>query len=309
MLCSFYLVGMSGFPICSPARRSSNHFTSRSYSIMNLFQILTNKNAVLRKLGGQHDQICVKMTYPNRTPYTFSFLLSNDMYHMEKLKIRFLDLPPGERIIKRVNGHITLSYSFARWCPIVPSRFQLPFLNAEMIGQQFPLLRILDRKPGLADILREGSRIKVFRMKDAILHSYLYDMRFLTLIILQLGFALWWALVPEQFFLHPSVLTSPSFLQPSSDIRSLYDVIVDTFREKVCSSHPGENRPLPCQCGSPLNKSAEEIFAKPSFDPLQEIDKNARMKAIATYLARIVIVLTLSESISHRGVFLDIQYF
>ena len=66
-----------------------------------------------------------------------------------------------------------------------------------------PLLRTLDRKPGLADILslRDTSRIQVFRLQDAILHSYMYDIRFIKILCLFLGFYLWWALAPEPLFL------------------------------------------------------------------------------------------------------------
>lgn len=111
----------------------------------------------------------------------------------------------GGRLIKCYQDKQTLVYSFAPWCPVVPNRRMLPFLNDEVIGRKMPLLRTLDIKPGLADILRDTSRIEVFRLQDAILHSYIYYIRFLIVLCLLLGFSLWWALV-----LKPLSLSSPN---------------------------------------------------------------------------------------------------
>lgn len=198
-----------------------------------------------------------------------------------------------------VGGHETLVSSYLRWCPVVPNRRQLPFLNDEVIRRQMPLLRTLDIKPGLADILRESSRIKVFRFQDAIHHSYIYDIRFLIRLCLVLGILIWWALAPEPLFLQPLALTSPN-------LQFLNNVVNDTYIYQVCSSHPGSNRSLPCSCGSPLNNEAKVLFPEPPFDPLgQNIGQPARMNAIAIHFASLVLVLALSESASHQGIYIN----
>lgn len=93
------------------------------------------------------------------------------------------------------SGMPTLVFSFGPWGPVVANRRQLPFLMDSVRGRM-PLLRSPDRKPGLADITRERSRVKEFRLQDGILYSYLRDMRFVLVICLALGFSIWWAMAP-----------------------------------------------------------------------------------------------------------------
>lgn len=190
-----------------------------------------------------------------------------------------------------------------RRSPVVPNRRMLPFLNDSVIGRKMPLLRTLDRKPGLADITRDTSRIKAFRLKDAILYSYIKDIRFVIFLSLVIGFTIWTSLVPEPLTLKPLVLAAPN-------LQYLTNMVIETYIDKVCSSHPGEEIPLPCSCGSPLNNETKVFFPKvtPPFDPLgiEEKVHPRRMKAIVTYFATMLLVLALSESASHHSIYLNI---
>lgn len=268
-----------------------------------LFHLLTSKKAVLRQFHPSNrprvDLVCVKMKDPFNTDVTFSSLYQEDYLKKDRLKFQLSTVPIGGKLIKYYQGVQTLIYSFAPWCPVVANMRQLPFLKDSVRGRRMPLLRLLDKKPGLADITRETSRIKAFRLQDAILYSYILDLRFILVLCLALGFSIWWAMAPESLLLKPEALASPN-------IRCIYNVIIDTFVTKVCSTHP--NMSLPCECGSPLNNEVRELFAEPTFDPLL-IDKGnpARMRALAVYFASILIVLALSESASHHGVYLNLS--
>jgi hypothetical protein len=55
--------------------------------------------------------------------------------------------------------------------------------------RSFFFLRSPDRKPGFADINRETSRIKAFRLSDAIVYSYWKDMRFVLALCAMIGFS------------------------------------------------------------------------------------------------------------------------
>lgn len=59
--------------------------------------------------------------------------------------------------------------------------------------------RISSERPGLPDIERVGSRIKWFRLREALLYSYCRDLRFVLAFCGMLGFSLWWYLAPEPF--------------------------------------------------------------------------------------------------------------
>lgn len=86
----------------------------------------------------------------------------------------------------------------------------------------------------------------------------------------------------------------------------LYHSIIDTFYTKVCISHP--NISLPCECGSPINNETQILFDEPSFDPLLIDQGNPkRMKALAVYFSYIILLLAISESVSHHGVYLNLD--
>ncbi|KAF3965442.1 hypothetical protein CMV_010366 [Castanea mollissima] len=119
---------------------------------------------------------------------------------------------------------------------------QLPF----HIERGRKVLRSPERKQGLADVTREMSRIKEFRLNDALLYSYMYDLRFALLTCLVIGFSIWWMAVPEPLLESPKALCSPN-------LEMLVNVARDTYVNKVCSTH---SLPSPCECGEPLNNSA-----------------------------------------------------
>lgn len=194
-------------------------------------------------------------------------------------------IPAHELTMKRKIGFC----SIVPWVAHVSNRKQLPFKIAG--GQK--ILRSPDRKEGLADIMRTSSRIKEFKLSDAIIYSHIRDGRFLLLVCLLLGFALWWYLAPEQLLVKPGALAAP-------DIGVLVQVCRDTFIHHICSIH---HVPSPCDhCNEPLNKEARILFEnKDCFDPLQ-IDNQSRVRAFAVFVAAIVISLALTESVSVNGV-------
>lgn len=178
------------------------------------------------------------MTDPHTTSYayTFSNLFRHDMEHIEIFKNKLLNLSPNEKLIKYCHGIPTLVYSYMPWCRVVPNRRMLPFLNDEVIGRKMPLLRTRDIKPGLGGILRDNSRIKEFRLQDAILHSYIYDIRFISALCVLLGFYIWCTFAPEPLVLQPLSLSA------DPKIEYLNNIVTDTYVNKICSSHPGRDK-------------------------------------------------------------------
>lgn len=143
-------------------------------------------------------------------------------------------------------------YSAVQWEALTANPNHLPFKIAE--GHSFFV-----QKKGLADALREGCRVKSFRLCDALNYSYSSDLRFVHIFCLLLGFAIWWDSVPPEVLYHPGVLSSP-------DIKEVVRVAKDTFEYHICSDH---QVPTPCPCGEPLNKAANHLLVKKEcFDPL-----------------------------------------
>jgi len=103
---------------------------------------------------------------------------------------------------------------------------------------------------GLADATRQTSRIKEFLLSDAIVYSYVWDIRFVLLICLLTGFSFWSFLTSEPLLLKPEALSSP-------DLELEVRVVKDTLVDHVCSTH---GVPSPCDCGEPLNKAAQDLF-------------------------------------------------
>lgn len=141
---------------------------------------------------------------------------------------------------------------------------------------------------GFKNIPPVSSRIIDFRLRDAIAFSLKRDIRFSIAILSILGFTIWWGIAPEPLLLKPEALISP-------DIHTLYTVAKDTFINKVCSSHPLISSP--CECGEPLNNEAKHLL-NTTFDPLGIEKPHARAKALAVYIAAILITVALSESVS-----------
>ena len=86
-------------------------------------------------------------------------------------------------------------------------------------------MRSPDRKQGLADINRETSRIKSFRLRDAVVYSYWRDPRFVLVVCAMIGITAWWALAPEPLLLKPEALAAP-------DLELLSKVVKDTLKKK-----------------------------------------------------------------------------
>lgn len=171
------------------------------------------------------------------------------------------------------------------WTPHTANMSQLPF----HIERGRKVLRSPERKQGLADVTRETGRIKEFRLNDALLYSYMYDLRFALLTCLVIGFSIWWMAVPEPLLESPMALCSP-------DLKMLVNVARDTYVNKVCSTH---SLPSPCECGEPLNNAARYILEKDEFDPIHLHPNKTR--AVSIYIAAIVLSLALAESVTTEG--------
>lgn len=149
-------------------------------------------------------------------------------------------------------------FSIGPWLPCKLKPEQLPF-RIDDRGTA-PLLRSPERKRGLPDIQDQTSRIKEFRLKHAILFSYVRDLRFVSFLCLILGVTIWWASAPEPLLHKPAAICAP-------DIGLLCRVVKETFVNHVCSVH---QVPSPCECGEPLNQVARDMFQveETKFDPL-----------------------------------------
>lgn len=153
------------------------------------------------------------------------------------------------------------------------------------------------RSSGFKNIPPVTPRIKAFRLRDAIAFSLKKDIRFSIALLAILGFSIWWGIAPEPLLLKPEALLSP-------DIHTLFTVAKDTFINKVCSTHPLISSP--CECGEPLNNEAKMLLD--TFDPLGiEKPQARRAKALAVYIAAILITLALAESVSIHGVYLNLN--
>lgn len=142
--------------------------------MFNLFLTLTSYSPIIRKWSTSYDTCCLKMISDSPTPHdratTFARFFSEDMNRIDDLKLRLLDLPDKNILVRLVrfdNYNHQFIYSYKRWRRVAPKRDHLPFLlfiNDSTINSSKPLIRTLDVKPGLADITRETSRIKCLRL-------------------------------------------------------------------------------------------------------------------------------------------------
>lgn len=166
----------------------------------------------------------------------------------------------------------------------------------EPLYKDFRYLRSPERDTGLRDALRKTSKVKEFRLGDALAYSYMRDTRFLLLTCLILGFALWWCFMPEPLVLKPDALKADNLGQ-------VVQVCKDAFLDRVCSSHHIKS---PCDlCIEPLKKMARNLFPVDEFDPLginKAIPNERKVLALACYITMRIIGLTLSESISIHGI-------
>lgn len=129
------------------------------------------------------------------------------------------------------------------------------------------------------DSLEEASRIKSFRLEEALVLAYGRDIRFVLAVCAMIWFWIWWYMAPEPLLLTPRALSAP-------DLPLVTNVVKDTFViNKVCNLHPEISSP--CPCGEPLNNTARDLFPEPGFDSL-DINKSAKVRALAVFMACIV---------------------
>lgn len=167
------------------------------------------------------------------------------------------------------------------WVPYVPDSRELP--APYRWGRRCFSIRSPERG-GLTNLIKRSSRIKEIEIKHAIRYSYCRDHRFVLLLCCMLGFAIWWALVPEILLFNSTSIC----ISPNLDL--LCQVARDTYIHNICSSHPQVLSP--CDCGEPLNKEVKEIIKEPPFDPLGSI---SRTKGASVFLASILLSLALAE--------------
>lgn len=142
-------------------------------------------------------------------------------------------------------------YTFARWKAFT-AKTMLPF---QLDGNRVPLLRLLNKKVGIADVCCDMGRIKSLTLSDAIIYSYCRDIRFVLILCIFFGFSLWMFIAPEPLLKYPNGWLSPT----------LIDVIKDTYVNHICITHPEVISP--CECGEPFNQTVREIFPQKYFDP------------------------------------------
>ena len=202
-------------------------------------------------------------------------------------------------------GRYRIRYASRDWNPTTVKREVDPSPSS-IGGGKLSLVRSPGRYTGFKDIRGLSSRIKTFRLSDALTYSYMKDIRFSIALCAILGFSMWWIIAPEPLLLKPEALTSP-------DINLLYNVSKDTFINKVCSTHPLIKSP--CECGEPLNNELRRLLetntieTTNTFDPLgiDETERTNKAKAFAIYIAAILITIALSESVSRHGVYFNIN--
>lgn len=105
-------------------------------------------------------------------------------------------------------------YSFGPWQAYAANRSQLPFEIAEVKGILRSAGRTSGYQPG-----NLSARIKCFRLRDAIVYSYWRDMRFVLVVC---------AFCLVVFSLKSAALSAP-------DVHLLFQVVKDTFVDRVCS--------------------------------------------------------------------------
>lgn len=186
------------------------------------------------------------------------------------------------------NEPLIVIYTFARWKAFT-AKTMLPF---QLDGNRVPLLRLLKKKVGLADVYCDMGRIKSFTLSDAIIYSYCRDIRFVLFLCIFFGFSLWMFIAPEPLFQYPNGWFSPTFL----------NVIKDTDVNHLCLTHPEVLSP--CECGEPFNQTVRERFPQKDFDPDQK--HSGKLFTCSLMVATLILSLALTESVSQYGLFLPL---
>lgn len=199
--------------------------------------------------------------------------------------VRHLLLHLSKDQIPRLRNAPFVQYTWAAWAVLSPIFRSIPFPITK-VGTQSYLLRSVQNQ-GLADILKESTRIHSFTLSHALKYSLMRDTRFLLIVSLLLAFLIWLTVAPEILTNCPRCLTSPDF-------ELLQRCVRDTFVEQVCTSHRVSS---PCECGEGLNKAARDLLIDSNenlfYDPL-DINKKTRARSCATYLAVIILTIVLS---------------
>lgn len=188
------------------------------------------------------------------------------------------------------SGCYTIQYRFNDWEPITANRDEL---HSRIGGRKLTP----EEDPGLKDLAPVIPRVKSFRLSDAISYSLRVDIRCSIAVCGMLGFSMWWGIAPEPLLLKPAALTS-------LDLHTLYTAVKDTFIHNVCATHPAISSP--CECGEPLNNEVRRLLEPDTFDPLGLDRPKSRAKALAVYLAAVLITVALTESVSPNGVYLNL---
>jgi hypothetical protein len=183
--------------------------------------------------------------------------------------------------LRNVRKRSSIQYGFGNRWPLLFTNYRgtsLPFFGR---GQRRgPLLRSPERGVRLEAVTKKSSRIKKFKLSDAIVYSYFKDIRFVTLVCLLIGFSAWWVLVPEQLLEGPGVLCS-------LDIARL---VKDTFIDQVCNEHHVSS---PCDYREPINNQVREYFYKQEFDDPLNFALSNRMKAASVLVASVILSVVL----------------
>lgn len=198
-------------------------------------------------------------------------------------------------IYKIINRPAGATYTFGPWVPT-----QLTLRR----GTNPPLHHILkNNQPGLSGILEISTsenirpRIKKFSLSDALEYSFMLDHRFAIYIYLSILFTLWFISVPAPLALKPEVLFS-------NDLGFFLKVANDTFVYGVCSTHP--QILSPCDCGEPLNNTVKLMLDVDNiYDDKGEYKQEIVNSALCKYFIIIVICLSLYESVSPDGFWVD----
>lgn len=92
---------------------------------------------------------------------------------------------------------------------------------------------------------------------------------------------------------HPLLFQKTKELQLGSPLTAIQDCH-DTFVNHICHKH---GNPIPCGCGQDELTIA---YYQKEFDPMR-LNKMPTKHAIAVYVATIILVLVLSETVSPNG--------
>lgn len=215
----------------------------------------------------------------------------NDDNHKLDIKCAMWNAPMNVNKVIYSNYYGSVIYTYAPWVPMTAKDIDPSF---KIDGQKCTLLRSSpNKKIGLADVLMDTGRIKIFKLSEAIQYSYNFDMRFVLFLSIFLGFELWVYIAPELILNYPISLCSPN-------IKYLINSIQDTYVNLICINHREVSSP--CECGEPINQMTREFFPHKPFDPLHiDNQPSGKIKTASIMVATIILTIVLTESVSRNG--------